>query len=372
MNQVSAYTLWSALNATRMNVVIADARQDGLPLVYVNQAFEDTTGHTAEDVLGRNCRFLQGPDTDPDTIALMREALADARPFEVEILNYRADGKPFWNLLNVTPVFGPGGELESFVGCQTDITEKKQRLARDAQLARTQSLGILAGGLAHEMNNLLQPMITYPEFIRDLLPNDAEDALTGLSFIETHAQAAKSIVGQVLRFARAEAVDLKAVDLPTEIRSLLDQVTPTLPSTIQLDLKIEATPPDMLKAEVDVAGLRTLLSNTVQNAVDAIGDRPGAITVEILGGNDSVHIAISDDGCGISGDHLNCIFDPFFTTKPVGKGTGLGLALIAADVQRWGGTIIASSAIGRGTRFDVSLPRVSTHEHPNEVTSDAA
>ncbi len=302
----------------------------------------------------------------------MRFALDKAQPFEVEILNYCADGRPFWNLLNVTPVFGRDGAPTSFVGFQTDITEKKKELARNEQVARAQSLGILAGGLAHEINNLLQPMITYPQFIREALPENADEALTGLSFIETHAHAAKSIVSQVLRFARSEAADLAVAHLPTKVGELVHQIAPTLPNAIQLRLKIDEPSQALLRAKVDDSGVRTLVSNMVQNSVDAIGDRSGNIMIEIYRHGDDVHIAFSDDGCGIPPDRLAFIFDPFFTTKSVGEGTGLGLALVAADIQRWGGSIVPSSIQGKGTRFDVSLPLASVEAPLNEPLAQVA
>jgi phosphoserine phosphatase RsbU/P len=119
-----------ALDVAAEGVSIADARQPGEPLIYANQGFERITGYSIGEVLGRNCRFLQGPDTDPAAAAEIRAALAEARPCLVEILNYRKDGTPFWNRLSITPVRDAAGAVAHFIGVQSDITVR--RLAEEA------------------------------------------------------------------------------------------------------------------------------------------------------------------------------------------------------------------------------------------------
>ncbi|MCU0293814.1 MAG: PAS domain-containing protein, partial [Thermoanaerobaculaceae bacterium] len=109
-----------ALAVAAEGVTIADARAPGRPLIYVNEGFERMTGYPAAEVLGRNCRFLQGPDTDAVAVAEIRAALADHRECVVEILNYRKDGSTFWNRLSITPVRESSGEVTHFIGIQSD------------------------------------------------------------------------------------------------------------------------------------------------------------------------------------------------------------------------------------------------------------
>ena len=118
-----------ALDVAAEGVTIADARQSDRPLIYVNEGFERMTGYTAADVLGRNCRFLQGPETDAAAVAEIRAALAERRECLVEILNYRKDGTTFWNRLSITPVRDGSGEVTHFIGIQSDVTVR--RLAED-------------------------------------------------------------------------------------------------------------------------------------------------------------------------------------------------------------------------------------------------
>jgi PAS domain S-box-containing protein len=102
--------------------VIADCTQADMPLVYITRAFEQQTGYTPAEAIGTNCRFLQGPDTDPDDVAAIRQALAEARSLTIDILNYRKDGTPFWNRLRLRPVFRDG-VLDTYVGVQNPIAE---------------------------------------------------------------------------------------------------------------------------------------------------------------------------------------------------------------------------------------------------------
>ncbi len=115
-----------ALEVASEGFTIADARQPDQPLIYANQGFERITGYSIADVMGRNCRFLQGPDTDPSAMAEIRAALAEARPCLVEILNYRKDGSTFWNRLSITPVRDAAGHLTHFIGVQSDVTARRQ------------------------------------------------------------------------------------------------------------------------------------------------------------------------------------------------------------------------------------------------------
>ena len=107
-------------------ITIADARQPDRPLIYVNEGFERLTGYTAEEVLGRNCKFLQGEDVDQDTVETMRQAMEEGRDCTVEILNRRKDGTPFWNRLSITPVRDDGGEVTHFIGIQSDVTKRRE------------------------------------------------------------------------------------------------------------------------------------------------------------------------------------------------------------------------------------------------------
>lgn len=115
-----------ALAATAEGITIADARLPDMPLIYANAGFERLTGYPVAEVTGSNCRFLQGPDTDPSTVEAIRSAVREARECTVEILNYRKSGQPFWNRLSITPVRNAQGETTHFIGVQSDVTDRKR------------------------------------------------------------------------------------------------------------------------------------------------------------------------------------------------------------------------------------------------------
>jgi PAS domain S-box-containing protein len=119
-----------ALESTAEGVVISDCTQEGMPIIYVNKAFTAVTGYEYNEVVGRNCRFLQGPDTDPAARLSIRKALSDKSSCIVEILNYRKDGTPFWNRLSITPVQNDQGQPTHYIGVQSDVT--RRRLAEES------------------------------------------------------------------------------------------------------------------------------------------------------------------------------------------------------------------------------------------------
>ncbi len=127
-----------ALGAAGEGIVIADARLPDMPLIYVNPAFEAVTGYSRAETLGRNCRFLQGEDTDGAALAAIREAIAERRGVVVELLNYRKDGTPFWNRLSITPVQDAAGKVTHFIGVQSDVTER--RLAQEGLAAANRQM----------------------------------------------------------------------------------------------------------------------------------------------------------------------------------------------------------------------------------------
>ena len=143
-----------ALSAVAEGITISDNRLPENPIIYANRGFEKLTGYRIEDVLGKNCRFLQGPDTDADQVQEIREAIRAHRECTVEILNYRKDGTPFWNSLSITPIRNSDGEVTNFIGIQSDVTERKN--AEEALLATARQLQTANRRMRHDLEEARQ------------------------------------------------------------------------------------------------------------------------------------------------------------------------------------------------------------------------
>ncbi|MBN9121137.1 MAG: PAS domain S-box protein, partial [Planctomycetes bacterium] len=145
-----------AIQAVEAGIVITDPSQPDNPIVYASPGFERITGHAAADVLGRNCRFLQGPDTDPAAGPRIREAIRRGEPWAGELLNYKKNGTPFWNALSLSPVRDESGRVTHFVGVQADVTARRALEAQLRQAQKLESIGQLSAGVAHEINTPVQ------------------------------------------------------------------------------------------------------------------------------------------------------------------------------------------------------------------------
>ena len=354
----------AALSLTRMPMVLADPDQPDCPVVYCNDAYCATTGFSREEILGRNCRYLQGPETDPEAVARMRSAVRARRTFQEEIYNYRKDGSGFWNLLFITPVKVSNGEREYLFASQLDVTRRKEADLR--QMRRAESLGALASGIAHEVNNLMTVVLGSVERALKWAGDDAQREL--LERADWGARKAGSLASKLLSVARqrndtAEMAELNA--LVSGFSGAMQQIVAT-GVEIVLELAHEA-----VFAQVDVDQLELVLLNLARNASDAMPEG-GTIVVAtrtVPAGPDreaAVVIAVSDTGGGMPPEVAERATEAFFTTKR-DKGTGLGLFLAIGFVEQWGGQLGIRTSPGRGTTIELSFPRATPR-----VASDGA
>lgn len=348
-----------ALQASTQGAVIVDARADGQPIIYATPAFELLTGYSTEEILGQNCRVLQGVGTDPDAINAIGAALNGGQECTVEILNYRKNGEPFWNELTISPLFGDDGTLTHFIGVQSDATARHalERKARQAQ--KMEAVGQLAGGVAHDFNNILT-------VIRGEASLALSDA-TGMSSqqhikqVDIAAQHAAALTHQLLAFSRQQVLKPKPTDLNKVVDKTLGLVARLIGDDIQLK---ENLGPELEAVLVDPGQLQQVIINLAINARDAMDDggtisfrttpcviEDGYVLEEPM---PFVLLEISDDGCGMDEQTQIKVFDPFFTTKD--EGTGLGLATVYGIIKQSGGHISIRSEIGLGTTFMVYLP----------------
>ena len=359
---------FAAVETTRMPMIVTDPRQPDNPIIFANRAFLAMTGYTPEELVGRNCRFLQGPETDPKTVDQLRAAIAERRECATEILNYRKNGSTFWNALFVSPVYNAAGELVYFFGSQLDVSRRRDAEEALGQAQKMEALGQLTGGIAHDFNNLLQVIVGYADILASGLEKpDADRARLGRATdnIRQAADRATTLTQQLLAFARKQRLDGRAVNLNTLIEGMGEMVARSVGEAVTIELDLAE---DLWNCRVDPTQAEVAILNVLINARDAM---PQGGTVRITTENNAVvpsgkigplragryvSVAIRDTGTGIPPAVLARVMDPFFTTKEEGKGTGLGLSMVYGFAKQSGGAAQIDSVVGGGTTVRLSFP----------------
>ncbi|EEE43199.1 ATP-binding protein [Roseibium alexandrii] len=344
----------TALDAAQICITIADAKTPGRPLVYVNPAFLRQTGYSLEEAVGRNCGFLQGPDTDPHTVFQLRESLEAEMAICVEVLNYKKDGTPFWNALSISPIKTATGDLVAFVGFQTDVTDRRAASLEEQHSEKMAALGRFAGGIAHQVNSALQPVVSLPALIAPSLPMDKTEERDWLELIETSGKAARTLLKSVLAFSRGREFRDAKLFHPNEVFDLaLRHLRIAAPPGVRI------TSSHRVRGTLALCGDPVALTNALvelgQNALDAL-DGAGEVRLSLEEVGNRVEICVQDTGPGLDARTRSRLFEPFYTTKPIGQGTGLGLALVHSTVEAFSGSIAVETRSGTGTRFVITLP----------------
>ena len=375
------------LSVSRLNDIVLITKAEplsepGPEIVYVSGAFERITGYSPQEALGRTPRMLQGPDTDPASLARLRAALERAEPVREQMVIYTKAGVPYWLELDIAPVRNDAGALTHFVAIERDVTEQHQ--AREAlrrsderlrQAQKMEAIGSLAGGIAHDFNNLLTVILSYTSMIiEDLAPADPLRA--DIAEIDRAGHRATDMTRQLLAFSRKQILQPTVVDVSAVLRGTERMLGRLIGEDIDLAIH---TALDAGRAFVDASQLEQVIINLVVNARDAM-PTGGNITLETsnvmlddayaathhgITPGPHVLLAVTDTGVGMDRATQERVFEPFFTTKEQGKGTGLGLSTVYGIVQQSGGHVWLYSEPGHGTTFKIYLPRT---DRPEETT----
>jgi PAS domain S-box-containing protein len=331
-------------------------------ITYWNEGAERLYGWKRTEAVGRSVAELLPAGDLADQI---EAALRQDGHWSGELRQIRKNGEAAIVFSHFTRMDDRSGRPKSVFAINTDVTEKKQLEARYLQSQRLESLGSLASGIAHDLNNVLAPISLGAPLLRPALGSEADRQI--LSTIEASARRGADIVRQVLVFARG----MEGKFVPTEIRHVLRDVAEIATETFPRNIAITTDVPKNLWPVVgDATHLHQILINLCVNARDAmpeggqltlaaanvvLDESCGTLSPEAKPGP-HIHIRVTDTGVGIPAEHARKIFDPFFTTKPVGKGTGLGLPTVLGLVKQHGGFVLFTSRVGHGTCFEVYLP----------------
>lgn len=330
-----------------------------------NAGAELIKGYTAEEIVGQHfSRFYTEEDrASGEPERALATALTEGK-YEREAFRVRKDGSLFWAHVLIDPIFDEAGKHVGFAKVTRDATERKQaqeELERTraalAQSQKLQALGELAGGVAHDFNNLMTVIVGSADFLRrrpNLSPEKRQQYVDAI--FDTGTRATK-LTDQLLAFGRRRPLRAEVLDVNSCVDALSDMLSRTLGSRIKIELNLAD---DVGRVEVDAAQLESALLNAAINARDAM-PHGGTLTIatskEVSDAQEFVRIDVRDTGLGMPQRVLERAFDPFFTTKEVGEGTGLGLSQIHGFAAQAGGKAELSSEEGAGTTVSLLLPR---------------
>jgi len=349
-------------------------------IIYVSPGFERIWGRKCESWMQNVAIWDESlhPD-DRQRMTLAREKLLQTGGSDEFYRIMRPDGTVRWVHGKVFPVRDETGVVRRLVGVIEDITERKKLEEQFLRAQRLEAVGTLAGGIAHDLNNILSPMLMAAPMLRDKLQDPTD--LEMLAMIEQSAKRGANIIRQMLTFSRGIAGEKGPVQLRHLIKETVSMITETFPRGITVSEHLDR---DLWAINADATQIHQVLMNLCVNARDAMHER-GNLTLtarNLTVGVDPappalskpgryVHLIVADTGEGIPAENRDRIFEPFFTTKEIGKGTGLGLSTVLGIVRGHDGHLCVDSTVGKGTSFHVFFPASHGEERPATVQSVA-
>lgn len=356
--------LFVAVEQSPMATVITDARGS---IEYVNPRFTHLTGYSFEDVMKKNPRILKG-DTASEVHRALWTTISAGNVWEGDFHNKRKDGTLFWEHTTISPISNEAGTITHYMATKEDITERRNMEDQLRQSQKMEAIGTLAGGVAHDFNNILSAIFGYSH----LILNKVKDNDPVIHYVEEIMDASKRaavLTQSLLAFSRKQAVTLSVIDLNEVINGNESFLRRLISEDIELKINCTEEPLTVL---VDRSQIEQVIMNLVANARDAmlnggnlaITTQPVDLSQEFV----NVHgygapgsyamVSVSDSGFGMDKETQSHIFEPFFTTKELGLGTGLGLSMAYGIIKKHDGFINVYSEPGTGTIFKIYLPAV--------------
>jgi len=333
---------------------------------YVNPAFTEITGYSAAEAIGQNPRILKSGRQDEAFYQTLWSTITSGKVWRGRFVNRRKDGTLYHEQAAIAPVRDDAGRITQFVAVKRDITSEEHLREQLLQSQKLEAVGQLAGGVAHDFNNILQAVLGNLGFVLEDTPPD-DSRYPDLMEIHKSLERAAQITKRLLAFSRRHVMQPEDLDLNEIVRDLLKMLRAMVPENIEIDF----VPADRLgRAFADRTLIEQAIINLVVNARDAMpnGGRLTIETTNVVIDEDYIQshpwaekgryvlLIVSDTGVGMPPEVLQHVFEPFFTTKEKGKGTGLGLSMVHGIVQQHGGMINVYSEVNKGTSFKIYLP----------------
>ncbi|MGC8830650.1 MAG: PAS domain S-box protein [Verrucomicrobiia bacterium] len=351
-----------ALESAANGILIADKNSK---IIWVNSAMVLISGYSKEELLGKGMAFLKSGAHPDEFYREIEETINSGKIWQGEIVNRRKDGTLYTVDLTITPIVSADGKIDYFVCILQDITAKKDLDSQIHWLERLSSVGTLAGGFAHNINNALTPIIMSAELLKD--EAQTTEAAVLLDTIIKCAERSADLIKQVLSVTRGiepRKAPVNPAEIVTDVYNVIIQ---TFPKEIVIKTEVQD---GVWQIKADRAHLNQMLLNMCLNSRDAmVNGGVLKISAKNFVADESfmkrfvnakpgnyVIFEVSDTGAGIPPEIIGRIFDPFFTTKEVGKGTGLGLSAVHSIVRSHNGQITVNSKVGKGTTFNVYIP----------------
>ncbi len=355
----------ATLNAAANSIVITD-RQGSIE--WANPAFCSLSGWSLAEAMGKNSRDLvKSGEHDPAFYRQMWDTLLAGKIWRGEIVNCRRDGTLRTEDMTITPLLDERGTITHFIAIKQDITDQKTMEAHFLQAQRMEAIGALAGGIAHDLNNILAPIMMVTGLLQEKSTDHTDREF--LTMMQASAGRGAEIIKQLLTFSRGQDGERSLVQPRHLLNEIVLLMRETFPREIELPQRL---PSSLWTVMADPTQLHQVLLNLCVNARDAMpaGGRLtlAAKNVTIVAGTPTLPpeaqsgpylaISVSDTGHGVPPEIKHRIFEPFFTTKPVGKGTGLGLSTVLGIVRHHGGFVTLDSTPHVGSTFTVYLPAI--------------
>ncbi len=341
----------------------------GGPIVYVNPAFERTSGYSSQEAIGQRWSLVQSDKMDEAFRAGVWATLSTGKTWSGRTTITRKDGTPVTVECTVSPVMGQGAEIEYMVAVYRDITGQLRMAEELLQAQKIESIGRLAAGVAHDFNNMLTPILGYADILMaGMHPADARYGQ--LIEIKKAAECSRDLTRQLVAFSRKQVLQVKAVDLRDVVSGIEQLLRRTVRKNIAVKTTLSASP---CPVAVDVGQVEQVLMNLAVNAQDAMPDG-GELSIDVApaeidaafcaahhGAQPGRYAAliVSDTGSGMDTETRQHAFEPFFSTKN-DHGTGLGLSSVYGVVKQHSGSIWIDSQPGHGARFSIYLPAAPT------------